>query len=208
LKQILTFTCISKVGQIYRAPSGNLTGLEHVREVNLANLARMPDFIAEEHVIRSFIPAGSTKASSQDIFASDIIGFGSELHAIFDKSCETRFDFAGQEEAAGGVLVYLFKSPPDGCFGPDQSGPAGFSGQPHPHPLAEGLCGVPGDCVHGQPIAPKVTAVGAHHLFVRGLRHECLADPKASGQCYRMSRQFVTQAFVCVYTTTPLDNRT
>jgi hypothetical protein len=146
------------------APSGNLTGLEHVREVNLANLARMPDFIAEEHVIRSFIPAGSTKASSQDIFESDIIfqgtkasrknvringkqwngasawlpglnwgigwgiGFGSEIHAIFDKSCGTRFDFAGQEEAAGKrVLVYLFKSPLDGCFGPDQSGPAEYN---------------------------------------------------------------------------------
>jgi hypothetical protein len=146
------------------APSGNLTGLEHVREVNLANLARMPDFIAEEHVIRSFIPAGSTKASSQDIFESDIvfqgtkairqnvrinekrwngtsawlpglnwglgwgIGFGSELHAIFDKGCGTRFDFTGQEEAAGKrVLAYLFKSPLDGCFGPDQSGPAEYN---------------------------------------------------------------------------------
>src|SRR5262249_3672659 len=146
------------------APSGNLTGLEHVRDVNLATLARMPDFIAEEHATRLFIPPGSTKASSQDTFESDIIfqgtkasrkrvringkqwneasawlpgmnwgigwgiGFGSEIHAIFDKSCGTSFDFAGQEEAPGKrVVAYLFKSPPDGCFGPDQQGPTEYN---------------------------------------------------------------------------------
>ena len=36
------------------------------------------------------------------------IGFGSEIHAIFDKSCVTSFYFAGQEEAAGKwIVVYL-----------------------------------------------------------------------------------------------------
>ena len=36
------------------------------------------------------------------------IGFGSEINAIFDKSCGTSFDFAGQEEAAGKrIVVYL-----------------------------------------------------------------------------------------------------
>src|SRR4029453_17734129 len=43
-----------------------------------SNWARMPGFIAEEPVIRSFIPAGSTKASSQDIFESDIIFQGTK----------------------------------------------------------------------------------------------------------------------------------
>jgi hypothetical protein len=143
---------------------GNLTGLERVREVNLANLARMPNFIADERASRSFIPAGSTRASIQDVVESQVvfqgtkakrenvringkrwngnttwlpgfnwgigwgIGFGSEIHAIFDTTCATTFDFTGQEEIPGRrVLVYRFTSPRDGCFGPDQIGPAEYN---------------------------------------------------------------------------------
>jgi hypothetical protein len=45
-------------------------------------------------------------------------GFGVELPAVFDPACPTRIDFAGTETSGGSeLLVYLFSSPPKGCFG-------------------------------------------------------------------------------------------
>lgn len=44
-------------------------------------------------------------------------GFGVELRALFDPKCPTKIDFAGTEVACGNEwLVYLFRSPPEGCF--------------------------------------------------------------------------------------------
>jgi hypothetical protein len=44
--------------------------------------------------------------------------FGLRLKSVFDPPCPTRIEFAGREEADGKpILVYLFRSPPDGCFG-------------------------------------------------------------------------------------------
>jgi hypothetical protein len=46
-------------------------------------------------------------------------GFGVELHALFDATCPTKIDFAGTEAGSGSeLLVYLFSSPPEGCFWP------------------------------------------------------------------------------------------
>lgn len=51
------------------------------------------------------------------------IGFGSELHALFDRNCGTTFEPGKAEEIRGKQLaVYNFHSPPDGCFGPDWMG--------------------------------------------------------------------------------------
>ena len=45
-------------------------------------------------------------------------GFGLELRAVFDATCPTAIEFAGTETANGRErLVYLFHSPPNGCFG-------------------------------------------------------------------------------------------
>jgi len=51
------------------------------------------------------------------------IGFGSELHALFDRNCGTTFEPKQAEEIRGKQLaVYAFHSPADGCFGPDWMG--------------------------------------------------------------------------------------
>jgi hypothetical protein len=51
------------------------------------------------------------------------IGFGSELHALFDWNCGTTFESEQAEEIRGKRLaVYAFHSPADGCFGPDWMG--------------------------------------------------------------------------------------
>ena len=51
------------------------------------------------------------------------IGFGSELHALFDRNCGTTFEPGQVEEIRGKRLaVYAFHSPADGCFGPDWMG--------------------------------------------------------------------------------------
>jgi hypothetical protein len=51
------------------------------------------------------------------------IGFGSELHALFDRNCGTKFEPKGAEEIRGNKLtVYGFHSAADGCFGPDWMG--------------------------------------------------------------------------------------
>jgi hypothetical protein len=51
------------------------------------------------------------------------IGFGSELHALFNRNCGTKFELKGAEEIRGNKLtVYGFHSPADGCFGPDWMG--------------------------------------------------------------------------------------
>ncbi len=44
-------------------------------------------------------------------------GFGQYLRALFDPECPTKVDFAGTETAGGSeLLVYLFRSPPNGCL--------------------------------------------------------------------------------------------
>jgi hypothetical protein len=44
-------------------------------------------------------------------------GFGVELRALFAPTCPTKIDSAGTEAPGGReLLVYLFGSPPDGCF--------------------------------------------------------------------------------------------
>jgi hypothetical protein len=45
------------------------------------------------------------------------VGFGVELRALFDVKCPTNIDFGGTDTAGGAeLLVYLFRSPADGCF--------------------------------------------------------------------------------------------
>jgi hypothetical protein len=44
--------------------------------------------------------------------------FGTELKEVFDVACPNTFEFQGHEEVGGRqLLVYGFRSPPDGCFG-------------------------------------------------------------------------------------------
>lgn len=45
------------------------------------------------------------------------VGFGAELRALFDLKCPTKIDFGGTDMAGGAeLLVYLFRSPAEGCF--------------------------------------------------------------------------------------------
>src|SRR5579883_423175 len=52
------------------------------------------------------------------IFGMPTTGFGAALKPLFDPTCPTALDPAGNEELSGkSALVYRFRSPENGCFG-------------------------------------------------------------------------------------------
>ncbi|SPE39034.1 exported hypothetical protein [Candidatus Sulfopaludibacter sp. SbA3] len=47
-----------------------------------------------------------------------IAGFGAQIKPLFDPACSVKINFAGRQEASGQpMLIYLFRSPAQGCFG-------------------------------------------------------------------------------------------
>lgn len=121
--------------------------LDRVRRVNLEIGSKLPNFVADaivrnyhsddvgkpwrvEHIIEAEVAIKDGRLTHQNIrrdgkpwkpnsdgsLSSD---FGVHLTAVFDNArCPTRIQFAGRENDRGKpLLVYLFSSPPDACFG-------------------------------------------------------------------------------------------
>lgn len=119
--------------------------LDRVRRVNLDYAKRLPNFVADEiartyrsddagkpwrftHTIEAEITIKDDSIGRQNVrrdgkpwklppvlpMASD---FGNHLKSLFAPECHTEIKFAGRQEVRGeSMLVYLFSSPPDGCF--------------------------------------------------------------------------------------------
>jgi hypothetical protein len=58
--------------------AGEPSQLEHIREVNLANAAKMPNFVADEKATRFRGQAGSLKSRLEDVIESEVVFQGSD----------------------------------------------------------------------------------------------------------------------------------
>jgi hypothetical protein len=58
--------------------AGEPSQLEHIREVNLANAAKMPNFVADEKAMRFRGQAGSLKTRLEDVIESEVVFQGSD----------------------------------------------------------------------------------------------------------------------------------
>ncbi|SPE35511.1 exported hypothetical protein [Candidatus Sulfopaludibacter sp. SbA3] len=126
-------------------PSGEPSELDRVRQVNLEYASKLPNFVADETGRRYHSDGVGKPWRLQDTMEDEIgikddgttrqnvrvngkprnkpsaklpSDFGLHLYALFDLSCPTKIEFAGRGETGGKpILVYLFHSPPKGCFG-------------------------------------------------------------------------------------------